>query len=50
MQTLVGSAVVVVVALGVQMYLLVSCELWHVLKELGSWERSALASQAISVM
>ena len=40
MQTLVGSAVVVV-ALGAQMYLLVSCELWRVLKESGSWNRSA---------
>ena len=49
MQRLVGSAVVVV-ALGAQRYLLVSCELWFMLKESGSWERSVLGSQAISVM
>lgn len=46
MQAPVGSAVAVIVASVAQMFLLFSCELWHVLKEPGTWESLVLVSQA----
>lgn len=49
MQTPVGFAVAVVVALVAELFLF-SCELWHVLKEPGSWESLVLVSQATMLM